>query len=50
MKILLFIALTLLSSCNYTINLAHTEGVATDTIEDTSSASAKATVPVSLTP
>jgi len=41
MKNILLIALTLLSSCTYTISMVHTQGEASDVIDETSSASAK---------
>jgi hypothetical protein len=41
MKRLAIIALFALSSCTYTISQVHTEGQASDVIDETSSASAK---------
>ena len=34
------LAITFMSSCTYTISMAHTEGVASDTIDDTSTPTA----------
>ena len=48
MKKLLLASLFLLSGCTYTINLAHTEGVATDTIDDTSTPTATVTPTVNI--
>jgi len=52
MKRILLLSLACLSSCTYTISMAHTEGTATDTIDDTSSpkadVTAAATIPASL--
>jgi hypothetical protein len=54
MKRLALLALVSLSSCTYTISMAHTEGTATDTIDDTSSpradVTATATIPASVIP
>lgn len=49
MKKLILVALTvLLASCTYNVSMAHTEGTATDTIEDsqTTSPNVKADVKV----
>lgn len=37
MKLILCLMVILLSSCTYNISMAHTEGTATDTIDDTAS-------------
>lgn len=52
MRYLAILALVAMSSCTYTISMAHTEGTATDTIDDTSSAKAdvSATIPASVIP
>jgi hypothetical protein len=52
--IVVILTITFLSSCTYTISMAHTEGTATDTIDDTSSpkadVTATATIPASVIP
>lgn len=54
MKNILLIALLALSSCTYTISMVHTQGEASDVIDETSSASAKVdpvvNIPASILP
>jgi hypothetical protein len=54
MKNILLFALFALSSCTYTISMVHTQGEASDVIEETSSASAKVdpqlNIPASILP
>lgn len=45
---LIALALILLSACTYTITLVHTEGTASDVVDDTSSAKADVSPAVSL--
>jgi hypothetical protein len=47
MKNILIIFGLLLSACTYTISMAHTEGSASDVIDDTPEANGTLTVPIS---
>lgn len=52
MRIMPIVAILIFSSCTYTVSLVHTQGEASDVIDETSSASAKVdptlTIPASL--
>ena len=44
------VLIIMLSSCTYTISMAHTEGTASDVIDDTATTSPNTSVPVSVVP